>query len=156
MDEFDAIVEDLAPVLGFERRGVASENTSGWVDEFCSSWIGPDDIYRWGTCFPLTSCASETAKCLPSQSKRRTLTKSVVTDPLDSVIYLKRFETRCMRSLGVPWEAMFILLQLPDMDFAINSKAEGRVLVPWEQQFSNLTLQDPSGMHSPHYVFLHS
>jgi len=31
------------------------------------------------------------------------------------------------------------------MDFAINAKAEGRVLVPWEQQFSNLTLQDPSG-----------
>jgi len=31
------------------------------------------------------------------------------------------------------------------MDFAVNSKAEGRVLVPWEhQQFPNLTVQDSS------------
>lgn len=34
---------------------------------------------------------------------------------------------------------------LPDMDFAINAKAEGRVLVPWEHQmFPNLTVQDSS------------
>ena len=33
------------------------------------------------------------------------------------------------------------------MDVAINSKAEGRVLVPWEHlEFSNLTMQDSSGM----------
>ncbi|KAL4061999.1 glycosyltransferase family 90 protein [Scleroderma citrinum] len=32
---------------------------------------------------------------------------------------------------------------LPNMDFPINAKAEGRVLVPWEyQQYSNLTYQD--------------
>ena len=36
--------------------------------------------------------------------------------------------------------------QLPDMDFPINTKAEGRVLVPWEhQKFPNLTIQDSSG-----------
>ncbi|KXN89203.1 Beta-1,2-xylosyltransferase 1 [Leucoagaricus sp. SymC.cos] len=35
--------------------------------------------------------------------------------------------------------------KLPDMDFAINAKAEGRVLVSWEHQhYPNLTLQDSS------------
>ncbi|KAF5373410.1 hypothetical protein D9615_009479 [Tricholomella constricta] len=34
---------------------------------------------------------------------------------------------------------------LPDMDFPINAKAEGRVLVPWEhRKYPNLTLQDSS------------
>lgn len=37
------------------------------------------------------------------------------------------------------------LPQLPDMDFPINAKAEGRVLVPWEhRKYPNLTLQDSS------------
>lgn len=36
--------------------------------------------------------------------------------------------------------------KLPDMHLAINSKAEGRILVPWEhRQFPNMTLQDSSG-----------
>ncbi|KAJ3571640.1 hypothetical protein NP233_g3610 [Leucocoprinus birnbaumii] len=35
--------------------------------------------------------------------------------------------------------------KLPDMDFAVNAKAEGRVLIPWEhQQYPNLTIQDSS------------
>ncbi|KDQ56557.1 glycosyltransferase family 90 protein [Jaapia argillacea MUCL 33604] len=35
--------------------------------------------------------------------------------------------------------------KLPDMDFPINAKAEGRILVPWEHRhFPNLTLQDSS------------
>ncbi|KAF8452826.1 glycosyltransferase family 90 protein [Boletus edulis BED1] len=35
--------------------------------------------------------------------------------------------------------------KLPNMDLAINSKAESRVLVPWEHlQFPSLTLRDPS------------
>lgn len=35
---------------------------------------------------------------------------------------------------------------LPDMDFPINAKAEGRVLIPWEhQQYPNLTRRDSSG-----------
>ncbi|KAF9462250.1 hypothetical protein BDZ94DRAFT_1166281 [Collybia nuda] len=34
---------------------------------------------------------------------------------------------------------------LPDMDFPINAKAEGRVLVPWEHRnYPNMTLQDSS------------
>ncbi|KAF9555502.1 hypothetical protein CPC08DRAFT_642752 [Agrocybe pediades] len=34
---------------------------------------------------------------------------------------------------------------LPDMDFPINAKAEGRVLVPWEhRKYPNLTMQDSS------------
>ncbi|KAH7883119.1 glycosyltransferase family 90 protein [Phlebopus sp. FC_14] len=36
--------------------------------------------------------------------------------------------------------------KLPNMDFPINGKAEGRVLVSWEHQhYSNLTLRDSSG-----------
>ncbi|KAF8578824.1 glycosyltransferase family 90 protein [Ramaria rubella] len=36
--------------------------------------------------------------------------------------------------------------KLPDMDFPINAKAEGRILVPWEHQtYPNMTLQDSSG-----------
>ncbi|KAF8064866.1 hypothetical protein FPV67DRAFT_1419057 [Lyophyllum atratum] len=35
--------------------------------------------------------------------------------------------------------------RLPDMDFPINAKAEGRVLVPWEhRKYPNLTVQDSS------------
>lgn len=35
---------------------------------------------------------------------------------------------------------------LPDLDFPINAKAEGRILVPWEhQKYPNLTYQDSSG-----------
>jgi hypothetical protein len=34
------------------------------------------------------------------------------------------------------------------MDFPVNAKAEGRVLIPWEHRaFPNLTLQDSSGMY---------
>ena len=52
---------------------------------FCSSQISSDSIGRRGTYLPLTSCASRTATRLSSQSKKRTLTKSVVIDPLCSV-----------------------------------------------------------------------
>ncbi|KZT26069.1 glycosyltransferase family 90 protein [Neolentinus lepideus HHB14362 ss-1] len=40
--------------------------------------------------------------------------------------------------------------RLPDLDFPINAKAEGRILVPWEhQKYPNLTTQDSSGgVHS--------
>jgi hypothetical protein len=38
-------------------------------------------------------------------------------------------------------------IQLPDLDFAINARSEGRVLVPWEyQKYSNLTRQESLGM----------
>ncbi|EDR06864.1 uncharacterized protein LACBIDRAFT_250899 [Laccaria bicolor S238N-H82] len=36
--------------------------------------------------------------------------------------------------------------KLPDMEFPINAKAEGRVIVPWEhQRYPNLTLQNSTG-----------
>lgn len=38
-------------------------------------------------------------------------------------------------------------LQLPDMDFAINARAEGRVLVPWEyRNYPNITRQESPGI----------
>jgi hypothetical protein len=39
--------------------------------------------------------------------------------------------------------------KLPDMDFPINEKAEGRILVPWEEKlYSNLTADSKSEFHS--------
>lgn len=39
-------------------------------------------------------------------------------------------------------------LQLPDMDFPINAKAEGRILVPWEHRmYPNMTQQNSSGVY---------
>ena len=36
----------------------------------------------------------------------------------------------------------FTRFQLPDLDFPVNTKAEGRILIPWERrQYFNLTLQ---------------
>ena len=36
--------------------------------------------------------------------------------------------------------------QLPDLDFPVNTLAEGRVLVPWEhQKYPNLTVQYTAG-----------
>ena len=36
--------------------------------------------------------------------------------------------------------------KLPDLDFPVNTMAEGRVLVPWEhQQYPNLTVQYTAG-----------
>ena len=36
--------------------------------------------------------------------------------------------------------------QLPDLDFPVNTMAEGRVLVPWEhQKYPNLTVQYTAG-----------
>ncbi|KAF9225042.1 glycosyltransferase family 90 protein [Gyrodon lividus] len=50
------------------------------------------------------------------------------------------------RSLGFRRLLTKFHQKLPDMDFPINSKAEGRVLVPWEYRtYPNLTLQDSSG-----------
>jgi hypothetical protein len=47
-------------------------------------------------------------------------------------------------------------LQLPDMDFAINARAEGRVLVPWEyRNYPNITRQESSGISSA-FFSLHS
>jgi hypothetical protein len=38
-------------------------------------------------------------------------------------------------------------IQLPDLDFAINARSEGRVLVPWEDRnHSNTTLQELFGV----------
>lgn len=38
--------------------------------------------------------------------------------------------------------------QLPDMDFPVNSMAEGRVLVPWEdRKYPNETIQFASGQY---------
>ena len=38
--------------------------------------------------------------------------------------------------------------QLPDMDFPINGKAEGRILVPWEHnEFPEMAVQDTSGAY---------
>ena len=40
--------------------------------------------------------------------------------------------------------------QLPDMDFPINGKAEGRILVPWEHnEFPEMAVQDTSGAYFP-------
>jgi hypothetical protein len=37
-------------------------------------------------------------------------------------------------------------IQLPDLDFAINARSEGRVLVPWEyRKYSNITLRESFG-----------
>ncbi|KAF9237133.1 hypothetical protein BU15DRAFT_76241 [Melanogaster broomeanus] len=50
------------------------------------------------------------------------------------------------RSMGFQQLLTRFQHKLPDMDFPINAKAEGRVLVPWEhQKYPNLTLQDSSG-----------
>ena len=51
------------------------------------------------------------------------------------------------------WSSVLIVLalaaKLPDMDFPINEKAEGRILVPWEQnKFSNLTVDSSSKSRS--------
>ena len=36
--------------------------------------------------------------------------------------------------------------QLPDLDFPVNTMAEGRVLIPWEhQKYPNLTVQYTAG-----------
>ena len=36
--------------------------------------------------------------------------------------------------------------QLPDLDFPLNTMAEGRVLIPWEhQKYPNLTVQYTAG-----------
>ena len=63
-----------------------------------------------------------------------------------------------MRVLYVPSEAMLILFAAAQHElFAINSKAGGRVLAPWEHlQMSNFKLQDPSGIHSSRYLFIRS
>jgi hypothetical protein len=38
-------------------------------------------------------------------------------------------------------------IQLPDLDFAINARSEGRVLVPWEhRKYSNITREEPYGV----------
>ncbi|KAF8452823.1 glycosyltransferase family 90 protein [Boletus edulis BED1] len=48
------------------------------------------------------------------------------------------------RSLGFQGLLEKFQDKLPNMDLAINSKAEGRVLVPWEHLLSNYTPQGPS------------
>jgi hypothetical protein len=41
--------------------------------------------------------------------------------------------------------------KLPDMDFPINEKAEGRILVPWEQnKFANLSVDSSSSLNLFH------
>lgn len=46
-------------------------------------------------------------------------------------------------AFSVVFTPMLTFVQLPDMDFPINSKAEGRVLVPWEYiHYPNITNQD--------------
>jgi hypothetical protein len=38
-------------------------------------------------------------------------------------------------------------IQLPDLDFPINARSEGRVLVPWEhRKYSNITRDESNGV----------
>jgi hypothetical protein len=50
-------------------------------------------------------------------------------------------------------DRLFAGIQLPDLDFAINARSEGRVLVPWEyRKDSNITLRESFGVF---YIFLY-
>ena len=41
------------------------------------------------------------------------------------------------------------------MDFPINGKAEGRILIPWEhKQYPELAVQDTSGKSLPYFLLL--
>jgi len=44
-------------------------------------------------------------------------------------------------------DRLFAGIQLPDLDFAINARSEGRVLVPWEyRKYSNITPRESFGV----------
>jgi hypothetical protein len=44
-------------------------------------------------------------------------------------------------------DRLFAGIQLPDLDFAINARSEGRVLVPWEyRKSSNITPRESFGV----------
>jgi hypothetical protein len=48
---------------------------------------------------------------------------------------------------------LFTRPQLPDLDFPVNTKAEGRILVPWERrQHPNLTSQGNFGYYSGDFI----
>jgi hypothetical protein len=58
---------------------------------------------------------------------------------------LEKFEHTVGSHTSYTWGVFLPILKLPDMDFAINGRAEGRVLVPWEhRQYPNTTVQDSS------------
>ena len=62
------------------------------------------------------------------------------------VASLKSLETGCNKFLSALLLNISQSFQLPNMDFPINGKAEGRILLPWEhKQYPNLTIQDTSG-----------
>ncbi|KAG9310122.1 glycosyltransferase family 90 protein [Chiua virens] len=111
VDEFDAIVEDLAPfwtLSGEELRRRA---------------------YQMGH--------------LPSINLVRIQDGEVFEVSIDKVY---QDAERGHRSMGFRDLLQKFQHKLPNMDFPINAKAEGRVLVPWEHlQYPNLTTQDSSG-----------
>ncbi|KAF8546751.1 glycosyltransferase family 90 protein [Imleria badia] len=111
VDEFDAIVEDLAPFWALSGEELRRRT------------------FQMGH--------------LPSVDLVRIQDGSVSAVTIEKAYVDKErgHRSRGFRELLVNFQD-----ELPNMDFAINSKAEGRVLVPWENlQFPNLTLQDSSG-----------
>jgi hypothetical protein len=72
-------------------------------------------------------------------------TQKSAQEPQASAQCLANLKTQCVISY-FPGQSAKLVAQLPDMDFPINAKAEGRVLVPWEhRKYPNMTRQDSSG-----------
>ncbi|KAH0831320.1 glycosyltransferase family 90 protein [Lanmaoa asiatica] len=110
VDEFDAIVEDLAPFWALSSEELRRR------------------AYQMGH--------------LPSIDLVRIQDGKVSDVPIEKAY---TDTERGQRSRGFRGLLERFQSKLPNMDLPINSKAEGRVLVPWEHlQFPNLTLQDSS------------
>ena len=75
-------------------------------------------------------------------------------EPRDLHGWSRSFNILCVSSTSPPL-LPYPRDQLPDMDFPVNTMAEGRVLVPWEhQKYPNLTVQYTGGSSSVDTSFL--
>ena len=130
------------PPKGFDEWfEFAQENEAGFIDEY-------DQLARDLEPFWLLTGAELRRRCiqvgfLPSVDLVR-----VEKGQTRTIDVNKGFEDSEVGARAKGFRMMLEKFQdrLPDMDFPINEKAEGRILVPWEEKlFSNLTA-DSSGM----------
>ncbi|KIJ43830.1 glycosyltransferase family 90 protein [Sphaerobolus stellatus SS14] len=124
IDEYDGLMEDLEPF-----RGLPGEELRRRIDQVGS--LPSVDLVR------LRNGTSETV-----------VMEKAFTDDEIKIAKVGNPRAKGFRVMMEKFQN-----KLPDMDFPINTKAEGRVLVPWEhKQYPNMTQQNSSGEQWPQMI----
>lgn len=150
IDDYNAIHDDLSPFWDFSgaelRRRVSQVSTEMPFTTPRAHLI----VLKVGRLASIDLVRVENGKVMAmnmKQNEHQDIEISARANGFRRIV--EKFRDRVLSKFLSLVTQTLTVYQLPNMDFPINGKAEGRILVPWEhKQYPNLTVQDTSGMHA--------